>query len=143
MLPERETLRPVAVLKQRLVDRDYQEIITFSFVSSESERALGVDPNPVRVLNPMASNLDVLFPGMQIEATSMFRVTRNAITERDEEEADDLLEMIEIEMRERKFAPVVRLQVDGELRVMGARERLQIVDHTRHPFGRREHGAHS
>ena len=39
----------------------------------------------------------------------LFRVTRNAITERDEEEADDLLEMIEIELRERKFAPVVRL----------------------------------
>ena len=60
----------------------------------------------------MANNLDLLFPGMEIEACSMFRVTRNAITERDEEEADDLLEMIEIELRERKFAPVVRLQVD-------------------------------
>ena len=60
MLPERETLRPVAVLKQRLVDRDYQEIITFSFVSSESERALGFDPNPIRVLNPIANNLDVM-----------------------------------------------------------------------------------
>ena len=44
----------------------------------------------------------------------MFRVTRNAITERDEEEADDLLEMIEIELRKRKFAPVVRLQVDRD-----------------------------
>jgi polyphosphate kinase len=42
----------------------------------------------------------------------MFRVTRNAITERDEEEAEDLLEMIEIELRERRFAPVVRLQVE-------------------------------
>ena len=60
----------------------------------------------------MANNLDLLFPGMEIEACSMFRVTRNAITERDEEEAEDLLEMIEIELRERKFAPVVRLQVD-------------------------------
>ncbi|MBA3393919.1 MAG: polyphosphate kinase 1 [Deltaproteobacteria bacterium] len=60
----------------------------------------------------MVNNLDLLFPGMEVEACSMFRVTRNAITERDEEEAEDLLEMIEIEMRERKFAPVVRLQVD-------------------------------
>ncbi|MBX3154407.1 MAG: polyphosphate kinase 1 [Deltaproteobacteria bacterium] len=66
----------------------------------------------VDLMDVMANNLDLLFPGMQIEACSMFRVTRNAITERDEEEADDLLEMIEIEMRERKFAPVVRLQVD-------------------------------
>ncbi|MDB4955588.1 MAG: Polyphosphate kinase [Myxococcales bacterium] len=60
----------------------------------------------------MANNLDLLFPGMEIEACSSFRVTRNAIAGRDEEEADDLLEMIEIELRKRKFAPVVRLQVD-------------------------------
>jgi polyphosphate kinase len=52
---------------------------------------------------------------MEIEACALFRVTRNAITERDEEEADDLLEMIEIELRKRKFAPVVRLQVDKEM----------------------------
>src|SRR5262249_4116970 len=60
----------------------------------------------------IANNLDLLFPGMQIEQCSLFRVTRNAITERDEEEAEDLLEMIEIELRERKFSPVVRLQVE-------------------------------
>ena len=63
----------------------------------------------------IANNLDLLFPGMEIETSSLFRVTRNAITERDEEEAEDLLEMIEIEMRERKFAPVVRLQVDRNM----------------------------
>jgi polyphosphate kinase len=60
----------------------------------------------------MANNLDLLFPGMEIEVASLFRVTRNAVTEHDEEEAEDLLELIEIELRERKFAPVVRLQVD-------------------------------
>jgi polyphosphate kinase len=60
----------------------------------------------------MAANLDLLFPGMEIETCSLFRVTRNAVTEHDEEEAEDLLELIEIELRERKFAPVVRLQVD-------------------------------
>jgi len=60
----------------------------------------------------ISNNLDLLFPGMEVEACSMFRVSRNAVTERDEEEAEDLLEMIEAELRERKFAPVVRLQVD-------------------------------
>ena len=60
----------------------------------------------------MAANLDLLFPGMEIETCSRFRVTRNAVTEHDEEEAEDLLDMIEAELRERKFAPVVRLQVD-------------------------------
>jgi polyphosphate kinase len=59
----------------------------------------------------MGSNLDLLFPGMEIDRYELFRVTRNAITELEEEEADDLLEMIEAELRERKFAPIVRLQV--------------------------------
>ncbi|MDD2740264.1 MAG: polyphosphate kinase 1 [Methylomonas lenta] len=59
----------------------------------------------------IANNLDLLFPGMKIAFCDLFRVTRNAITEQDEEQADDLLQMIESELRERKFAPVIRLEV--------------------------------
>ena len=59
----------------------------------------------------MANNLDLLFPGMKIAFCELFRVARNAITEQDEEQADDLLQMIESELRERKFAPVIRLEV--------------------------------
>lgn len=59
----------------------------------------------------MAHNLDLLFPGMHIEGWSQFRVTRNADTEQDEEAADDLLSMIETELRERQFASVVRLEI--------------------------------
>jgi len=59
----------------------------------------------------MGDNLDLLFPGMEAEVSELFRVTRNANTERDEEEADDLLALIESELRDRKFAPVVRMQV--------------------------------
>ena len=59
----------------------------------------------------MANNLDLLFPGMVIERTELFRVTRNADVESDEEKADDLLALIESELRERKFAPIVRLEV--------------------------------
>jgi polyphosphate kinase len=59
----------------------------------------------------VANNLDLLFPGLPIQSCHVFRATRNAIAEQDEEQADDLLEMIESELRERKFAPVVRLEV--------------------------------
>ena len=59
----------------------------------------------------IAGNLDLLFPGMEVESVSYFRVTRNANTETAEEHADDLLVMIESELRERHFAPVVRLEV--------------------------------
>jgi polyphosphate kinase len=59
----------------------------------------------------MAHNLDLLFPAMDVDSCELFRVTRNANTERDEEEADDLLAMIESELRDRRFAPIVRLEV--------------------------------
>ncbi|MEA1050327.1 polyphosphate kinase 1 [Lamprobacter modestohalophilus] len=58
-------------------------------------------------------NLDMLFPGMEIVSCELFRVTRNAIVEPEEEAASDLLEMIETELRERHFAPIVRLEVQA------------------------------
>jgi polyphosphate kinase len=61
----------------------------------------------------IANNLDMLFPGMEIVSCEMFRVTRNAIVEPEAEAANDLLEMIETELRERHFAPIVRLQVQA------------------------------
>ena len=59
----------------------------------------------------MANNLDLLFPGMKVEACEIFRVTRNAIYDVDEDMADDLLELIEAGLRKRHLAPIVRLQV--------------------------------
>jgi len=59
----------------------------------------------------MQHNLDLLFPEMEVAACEFFRVTRNANTERSEEQADDLLSMIESELQDRRFAPIVRLEV--------------------------------
>ena len=59
----------------------------------------------------MQHNLDLLFPDMEVVACEFFRVTRNANTERNEEQADDLLSMIESELQDRRFAPIVRLEV--------------------------------
>ena len=61
------------------------------------------------------NNLDMLMPEMVVISVHMFRVTRNANTERNEEHADDLLSMIESELRDRRFAPIVRLQVQGDM----------------------------
>jgi polyphosphate kinase len=69
----------------------------------------------VRLEDVMANNLDLLFPGMFIEDCGFFRVTRNADVERDEESADDLLALIETELRDRKFAPTVGLQVSAAM----------------------------
>lgn len=69
----------------------------------------------VRLEEVMAANLDLLFPGMEIASCELFRVTRNASSELDEEQADDLLAMIETELRERKFATIVRLEVASNM----------------------------
>ena len=63
----------------------------------------------------MAHNLDVLFPGLSVTSSELFRITRNANTERDEEDADDLLELIESEVLERRFAPIVRLEIEPRM----------------------------
>jgi polyphosphate kinase len=59
----------------------------------------------------MCHNLDLLFPGTTILSCEVFRTTRNANTEPREESADDLLDVIESELQERRFAPIVRLEV--------------------------------
>lgn len=60
----------------------------------------------------MANNLDLLFPGMEIASCELFRVTRNINVVRNEETATDLLQLIESELRERPFAPIVRLEIE-------------------------------
>jgi len=68
MLPEPECVRSLDVVKQQLVALDWQEIVTFSFVSSATEATLDPGVQPVRVVNPIASQLDVmrssLLPGL-------------------------------------------------------------------------------
>ena len=69
----------------------------------------------VKLEDIVSNNLDLLFPGMAITSCELFRVTRNAVVEMEEEEADDLLAMIETELRDRHFAPTVRLQVEQDM----------------------------
>lgn len=63
----------------------------------------------------MADNLDLLFPGLEILSCEFFRVTRNADTELEADEADDLLAHIESELRHRRLAPIVRLEVEAQM----------------------------
>jgi polyphosphate kinase len=67
--------------------------------------------------------LPSLFPGMEIVERSVFRVTRDADLEVSDE-ADDLLEAVEVELRRRRFGEVTRLEVSSTMS-HGLRERLQ------------------
>ncbi len=76
---------------------------------------LGPDHTFVPLEQIIEHHLDIVLPGVDIVSCDFFRVTRNAVVERDEEQANDLLELIESELRERRFAPVVRLEVSGSM----------------------------
>ncbi|HKB59299.1 MAG TPA: phenylalanine--tRNA ligase subunit beta [Gallionellaceae bacterium] len=60
MLPQAEGQRPLAVLRQAMVRRDYQEAITYSFVEAEWERDLCGSETPVALQNPIASQMSVM-----------------------------------------------------------------------------------
>jgi polyphosphate kinase len=64
----------------------------------------------VSLMDMIRANLDALFPDMAVVNVMPFRLTRNADVEREEEDADDLLSMIEQELRRRRFEKVVRLE---------------------------------
>ena len=58
----------------------------------------------------IAHFLPMLFPGMEIAERALFRVTRDADFELSDD-ADDLLEAVESELRRRRFGDVVRLEL--------------------------------
>ena len=60
-------------------------------------------------------HVPALFPGMRLRGAWLFRVTRNADIRFDEEEAEDLIAQIGEELRERRTAPVVRLEVEADM----------------------------
>lgn len=71
---------------------------------------------PERVLpleELIAANLHILFPGMDVGRPYVFRVTRDADVEIAVDEANDLLEVLQQELRKRRFGEAVRLQIEA------------------------------
>ncbi|HEX8324139.1 MAG TPA: polyphosphate kinase 1, partial [Tepidisphaeraceae bacterium] len=75
----------------------------------------------------IAANLSDLFPGMTVLEHHLFRLTRNADIEMDEEDADDLLALVTEELRKRRLAGVVRLELPAG---MGEEMRQLIIEGT-------------
>ncbi|HUX61526.1 MAG TPA: hypothetical protein VMV32_09470, partial [Ignavibacteriaceae bacterium] len=61
------------------------------------------------------ANLPLLFPGMEILEAHRFRIIRDTDIELQEDEADDLLRVIEENIRQRRFGTVVRLEVANQM----------------------------
>jgi polyphosphate kinase len=82
-------------------------------------------------------NLPLLFPGMEVVEAHRFRITRDTDIELQEDEADDLLSVIEENIRQRRFGCVVRLEVAGKMpdfMLQTLIENLQIKKEDVHVF---------
>jgi len=89
---------------------------------------IGTEEEPLLV--PMeeviAANLDQLFPGVEVLDHGFFRVTRDAdFTVSDE--ADDLLEAVQAELRRRKFGEVVRLELSDRMDSALADQLIEVL----------------
>ncbi len=65
----------------------------------------------VTTVTLVRSNLHLLYPGMEIQQTVPFRVSRNADVDHREDEAQDLLILVEEGIKERRLAECVRLEI--------------------------------
>lgn len=68
MMISPETQRPGSMIRQMICARDYQEVINFSFVELDWEQKWLGHQDPIRLLNPIASQMSVmrssLLPGL-------------------------------------------------------------------------------
>ncbi len=60
----------------------------------------------------ISANVDLMFPGINVQASYYFRITRDADFEIEEDEAGDLLAAIEEQIDLRQYGSVVRLELD-------------------------------
>ena len=81
-------------------------------------RKHGANGDPITLVwieQVIAAHLDALFPGVEVLEAHPFHVTRDADLDIKELEAEDLLETVEQSVRQRRFADVVRLQVENRM----------------------------
>ena len=96
---------------EKLFARIKVPMIFPQFVQVRGDEANAKQIRFISLIDLITENLKDLFPDMTVVGVMPFRVTRNAeIEHEDEDETDDLLEMIAEELKQRRFAEVVRLE---------------------------------
>jgi polyphosphate kinase len=79
----------------------------------------------------IAANAEKLFPGMEVVNASLFRVCRDAEVELDDEEGVSKRALVEREVQQRRFEPVVRLEVQPDADVQMTAELMEQFALTR------------
>ncbi len=80
------------------------------FVQLQAEKGLAFTP----LETVIRMHLPELFPGMQVDGATVFRVTRNSEYEIDDDEVESLLKTIEEEIRKRRRGAAVRLEIEAD-----------------------------
>lgn len=104
-------------------------------VIKSAERFISVD-------EVIIHNVHRMFPDMTIKDMVIFRVTRNSDWEKDDEDTEDLMEHIEETIKERQFAPVVRLEYTAQKSswiLKFLREHLEISEDEMYPISSQVH----
>ena len=86
--------------------------------SADSYESIGLVEAPntfVWIEEVIAANLDLLFPGVEVEAAYPFRLTRDADVEIEEDEASDLSVAVEQGVGMRRFGSADRLEIDHDM----------------------------
>jgi polyphosphate kinase len=103
------------IVRLRDPDLDHEVFARVKVPKEVLPRFVEIEPNTFIPLEQIiAQHLDALFPGMEIRSYDMFRVSRDADFDVSDE-ADDLLEAVEDELRRRRFGEVVRLEVGASM----------------------------
>ena len=113
-----ETGVPVARLRRTLVDRGYQEAVTYSFVDPALQSLLDPDVRPIRLANPLSSELSVM-------RTHLWMGLANALV-RNVNRQERRVRLFETGLRFRRD-PSLRSRV-GDVDGWGDRGRDQVAD---------------
>jgi polyphosphate kinase len=106
----------LAVLLQR--PRNQEKLFAVVQVPAVLPRFVPLPAERGHVFTPLETvigmHMPELFPGMELIHATIFRVTRNSEYEIDDDEVEDLLEAIEEEIRRRRRAFAVRLEIETD-----------------------------
>ena len=83
MLPQTESARPIARIRQVLADAGYQEVVNFAFVEEGWEADFAGNAHPIRLANPIASQMSVmrstLFGGLVANLATNLKRKQNRV----------------------------------------------------------------
>lgn len=82
LLPQPETVQGLDRLRQFLVARDYQEVVTYSFVEKSWEADLAGNESPVELQNPIAAQMSVMRSSLLGGLVNVLRFNLNRRHER-------------------------------------------------------------